>query len=237
MISPVVATEDPNGLVYKEGFLQCLSIVAPLLDGRDAARLSQVNWASYTAVRCCPHLVRRMKQHYIYLEDYSKLSTLLPDDLEFVCNRPGSLGLPIALPVEGVEVYSSRHTGRKYVLSNHYEEHSHFLDSFWDTFGERYAEISSHLLVEFPVIPGSCRFRLGEWTVWRGGVVIMRLSAPEEPERKLRRIAEALKTHGRCYKTFDIIEDIIQPYMNDDDDEEEEEEEEEDHPWQSFSLQ
>ena len=171
-------TESHSGRVYREGFLQCLSIVAPHLDGRDAARLRAVDQATRKAVGACVLLMRRIKQHYVRLGSVHELATLLPMDL-FFWDDPGEdlTLLKENIGVEGLNLYRSHSTCELYLMSNHYE-HFDFLHKDWDKLVESYDR--PYMLIQYPPLRGTTRFNLetgmldctrhGSATIHRGGL-------------------------------------------------------------------
>lgn len=147
--------------------------LAPLLDGRDAARLRRVSKTMRNLVDSSRYLTRRRRQHYIWLDDPGELQELLSSDLELVGDVPYqtfALLLHKKPAVEHIMEVKCNVTGARWLITDHYEEHSRYRNAVWD-------EVDRNTqLIEFKTLGNCQRLRLGTHiTVHRGGCVIVRI--------------------------------------------------------------
>ncbi len=147
--------------------------LAPLLDGRDAARLRRVSRACKDLVDGSPYLTRRRKQHYIWLDEPEAIKDETAEDIQLVSYVPYQTFaylLKRKPSVENIVEIKSVSKRRRWLMTNHYEEHSNYHDAVWD-------EVPNNVkLLQYRPLGGSARHTLAdELRVHRGGCVLMEI--------------------------------------------------------------
>lgn len=144
------------------------NFIANHLDGRDAARLRRCSRACRKLVDRCASLRRKMLIHYVYLQDVSDLEDEFEGKPQMCISYTHKRKDPRTPRVESLVRVFDPSNGAVYLLSNHYEEHSHFGNSSWDEFALRQTN-PLWWCIEYPPLRGTGRFKLGEVSFHRGG--------------------------------------------------------------------
>lgn len=147
--------------------------LAPLLDGRDAARLRRVSRTCKDLVDNSRYLTRRRKQHYIWLDEPECIKDETAEDIEFVSWVPYQTFAYLLKrnpPVEGITEIKSSAKRQRWLMTNHYESHSNYNDSIWDVVPRNVK------LLQYRPLGGNQRHALANHlSTHRGGCVLMEI--------------------------------------------------------------
>lgn len=138
-----------------------VNVIAPHLDGRDAARLCRVSRKMKKLVEASRYLSYRRKTHYIQLNCVSELEWHLGHHLEELNSE---VDPSFWYWGEGKKRVRDP-WGRTLVVNNHYD-HVHFCGSNWGTFAEQCTH--KFWLLEYPPLQGVGRYKIGKVEFWRG---------------------------------------------------------------------